>query len=189
MKKHRGGGTTPSGQQPGSDTCAYVNAKGGRCRMLIVHPGEDLCPHHLNQQRRAEQRYTEQVSANLLQNMLDFSSPTSVNIFLGNLLRELTLKRIDRKDAIAMAYIGQLLLNSHADIDRFYKLGFHEENPTAKIRLADKRIQEALCDGRDPSPRRTEASPPAATPPPPEPQSADETKSLSETSPDPQKIM
>src|SRR5262249_8648980 len=102
-------------QVVGTDACTFVNAKGGRCRMFIVHRNEVFCPHHLNQQRRAEQRHAEQVSANLLQNMLDFSSPTSVNIFLGNLLRELTLRRIDRKDALAMAYIGQMLLNSHAD--------------------------------------------------------------------------
>src|SRR5262249_41155916 len=98
-----------------------------------------------------------------------------------------------RKDALAMAYIGQMLLNSHADIDRFYKMGYHEENPTAKIRLEDKRIAEALLDGRAPVPSRNKVSAPASSTPPAQPQtaeqSAEEPDSLKDKPPDRQKIM
>jgi hypothetical protein len=41
-----------------------------------------------------------------------FTTADEVNLFLGNLVRQLARKRIARRDAIALAYLGQLLLNS-----------------------------------------------------------------------------
>lgn len=41
-----------------------------------------------------------------------------VNLFLGNLLEQLARKRIRRRDAVALAYICQLLLNSLAALNR-----------------------------------------------------------------------
>ena len=128
--------------------------------MLIVHPASTLCPDHLSKQRRAEQRHAHSVANTLFENMHDFTAPTSVNIFLGNLLREVALKRIDRKDAMAMAYIGQLLLNSHADIDRFYKFGFDEKNYAATILLARKRNLEGAQ-----SPHGSPTAPPTSETP------------------------
>ena len=157
-----GAASSSASQSHDVHLCTHVTAPGHRCHMLIVHPDATLCPDHLDKQRRAELRHTQSVSNTLFANMHDFTSPTSVNLFLGNLLREFSLKRIDRRDAIAMAYIGQLLLNSHAAIDRLYAAGFHEENPTAKILLQEKRELEISLDPRrQPGPNAPSA--PAST--------------------------
>ena len=120
--------------------------------MSIVHPDETLCPDHLNKQSRAELLHTQSVSSSLFENLHDFSSPTAVNVFLGNLLRETALKRIDRKDAITLAYIGQLLLNSHANLDRFHKYGFSEKDCIAERVLEQKRQLEIALNPRAPQP-------------------------------------
>src|SRR5205823_3111963 len=41
-----------------------------------------------------------------------FTTADEVNLFLGNLVRQLARKRIARRDAIALAYISQLILTS-----------------------------------------------------------------------------
>ena len=46
------------------------------------------------------------------------SKPDSVNRFLGNLVKQLARKRIARRDAIALAYIPQLLLNTFPAMQR-----------------------------------------------------------------------
>ena len=46
------------------------------------------------------------------------TSAASVNLFLGNVVKQLTRKRIQRRDAIALAYLSQLLLNSLAAMDK-----------------------------------------------------------------------
>ena len=85
-----------------------------------------LCPHH--QRTAANQIYQsieptrrrpekdpaqiEALAAALLTNTNNLSDPAQVNQFLANLLNQLAHKKISRKNAIAMAYISQLLLNS-----------------------------------------------------------------------------
>ena len=41
-----------------------------------------------------------------------------MNLFLGNLVRQLARKRIARRDAIALAYISQLILTSQTAMAR-----------------------------------------------------------------------
>jgi hypothetical protein len=41
-----------------------------------------------------------------------------VNTFLGNIATALARKRIKRSDAVALAYVNQLILNSQAAIER-----------------------------------------------------------------------
>ncbi|HXT76862.1 MAG TPA: hypothetical protein VN780_11275 [Candidatus Eisenbacteria bacterium] len=48
----------------------------------------------------------------------DFASPAFVNTFLGNIATALARKRIKRSDAVALAYVNQLILNSQAGIER-----------------------------------------------------------------------
>jgi len=54
----------------------------------------------------------EVVADELLGSIENFSSADSINLLLSNLVKQLARKRIARPDAIALAYIGQLLLNS-----------------------------------------------------------------------------
>ena len=60
----------------------------------------------------------EVLADDLLGDIHDFSTPASVNPFLGNLIKQLACKRIARRDAIALAYISQLLLNSFPALEK-----------------------------------------------------------------------
>jgi len=53
-----------------------------------------------------------------LGSMRQFPTAEHLNCFLGNLVTQLAFGRIDRKDAVALAYISQLLLNTYPAMDR-----------------------------------------------------------------------
>jgi hypothetical protein len=99
--------------------CSNIDARGGRCRMLTTRLDNPLCPHHSRKHLSRLRRQQEADARKLLGDVDDFSTPDSVNIFLGNLLRQMALKRVDRLDAIAMAYVGQLMLNSYGPLERY----------------------------------------------------------------------
>jgi hypothetical protein len=56
---------------------------------------------------------------------------------------------------------GQLLLNSHAGLDRYYKAGYKEGDCTATILLAKKRELEISLEANESA---TESPSPLATP-------------------------
>jgi len=59
-----------------------------------------------------------EVLAELLDDINSFTTADEVNLFLGNLVRQLARKRITRRDAIALAYISQLILTSQTAMAR-----------------------------------------------------------------------
>ncbi len=124
--------------------CQHIDARGHRCRMFIA-PAEktfgsgpdsadsdlaeltaDLCAHHAQKVLR-RQRAGQTAAAELLASVTDFGDAASVNRFLGNLAKMVALRRIPRRDAIAMAYISQLILNSQAANDRSELLRYQLE--------------------------------------------------------------
>jgi len=110
------------------DRCQHIDARGHRCRMFVA-PAEktfgsgsdsdlaeltsDLCAHHAQQISR-RRRDGQTIAAELLASVSDFGDAASVNRFLGNLVKMVALRRIPRRDAVVMAYISQLILNSQA---------------------------------------------------------------------------
>src|SRR5271170_6095461 len=121
--------------------CQHHTASGRRCRMLQSPNHETLCTFHataeaklLAQAKIAEAKLLaatkraeaqshrshsiEQVAADLLAGTENLSQPTSVNLFLSNLLKNFAHHRISRRDATTLAYISQLLLNSQSVIHR-----------------------------------------------------------------------
>jgi hypothetical protein len=120
----------PLAQAAESDTalCRHIDAAGRRCNMLVMSAASDLCAYHA-QRRLQTQRGSETAAAELLACGTDFHDAESVNRFLGTLVRQLTLKRIPRRDAVTLAYICQLLLNSLG-------AGYREE----ALRLEEQRV-------------------------------------------------
>jgi hypothetical protein len=130
MKSHpcvkTGGGVSPSSQlvhestpQPVTLTpCRHINRRGHHCRLFSIIPNDDLCPHHARQLQQRKQLQHDKNAAELLGDLEDFTTPENINFFLGNLVRQLARKRIHRRDAMALAYVGQLLLGSISAIDR-----------------------------------------------------------------------
>jgi hypothetical protein len=78
----------------------------------------------------------ETLAAELLGPIEDFGTADAVNMFLGNLLKQLARKRIARRDALAMAYVSQLLLNSLPALRR--------ENEDEMDAVAGHEILEAM---------------------------------------------
>ena len=74
--------------------------------MLIKSPDEALCAYH---QRRLQDQRVSESAQELLACGTDFADAPAVNRFLGALVRQVTLKRIPRRDAVTLAYICQLL--------------------------------------------------------------------------------
>src|SRR5207249_12223582 len=115
-----------------------------RCHMLIDnhHPGNGTARPTLSAYHADRLRATvpavdqETLAADLLGDINDFSTAGSVNLFLGNLVKQLARKRIARRDAIALAYISQLLLNSQTAMAR-------EAEPEAE----DDNLQRYLLEG------------------------------------------
>ena len=125
-------------QEDEAALCRHIDAQGRRCRMLVMSIEADLCAYH-TQRRLQTQRGSEAAAAELLSCVSDFSDAGSVNRFLGNLVKQVTLKRIPRRDAITLAYICQLLLNSLGALNR-------EES----LRLEEARVQALAAAKRPP---------------------------------------
>ena len=118
--------------------CQHISPRGQRCRMLRAADHVSLCTHHLRQVPAA-QPDTEALAAELLGSLDDFSTADSVNQLLGNLVKQLARKRIERLDAIALAYICQLLLNSLSPLKKELRA---EEDEQARIN--DEKLQAEL---------------------------------------------
>jgi len=101
--------------------CQHISPKGNRCHRLIDqnhHPANGaacltLCAYHTDRLRATIPAVDPEVlDAELLDDINSFTIADEVNLFLGNLVRQLARMRIARRDAIALAYISQLILTS-----------------------------------------------------------------------------
>jgi hypothetical protein len=78
-----------------------------------------LCAYHADRLRATVPVVDPEVlAAELLDDINSFTTADEVNLFLGNLVRQLARKRISRRDAIALAYISQLILTSQTAMTR-----------------------------------------------------------------------
>jgi hypothetical protein len=107
--------------------CQFENARGQRCNMLIDNhhrPANGaarptFCAYHADRLRASIPVVDPEVlAAELLTDIDSFTTADEVNLFLGNLVRQLARKRISRRDAIALAYISQLILTSQTAMAR-----------------------------------------------------------------------
>ncbi len=124
--------SSPESQDDAAEAalCRHIDGRGHRCRMLVMSIEADFCAYHA-QRRLQTQSGSETAAAELLACVRDFSDAASVNRFLGNLVKQVTLKRIPRRDAVTLAYICQLLLNSLGAIKREESLRLEESRLAA----------------------------------------------------------
>lgn len=166
-----------SPKQHTNPQCQYKNARGRHCHMLIDenHRPQNgarrptLCAYHADRLKAAVPVVDPEVlAAELLGDIDSFTTADEVNLFLGNLVRQLARKRIARRDAIALAYISQLLLTTHTamareiaaqeeaeDLSRYLLKGLPGPRP------ASPTAQQK--DGEINSPLRTSVENPAST--------------------------
>jgi hypothetical protein len=107
--------------------CQHVSPEGRRCHMLVDHNQRlpngmhlpTLCAYHVDRLKATVPAVDPEVlAAELLTDIDSFTTADEVNLFLGNLVRQLARKRISRRDAIALAYISQLILTSQTAMAR-----------------------------------------------------------------------
>jgi hypothetical protein len=117
--------------------CQHINARGHRCRILPTDDSGHCAYHarhcsghtHAGEVLAGEAPGDKAISAELLDSIDDFTSAASVNLFLGNLVKQVVRKRISRRDAVALAYLCQLLLNSLSAMNRETSLPDEKSRP------------------------------------------------------------
>jgi hypothetical protein len=102
-----------------TNQCQHISPRGQHCRMLRVDD-ESLCPYHLRQ-TRANQPDPETLAAELLESTGNLNTADRVNALLANLVKQLARQRIDRRDALAIGYLAQLLLNTVPGVQKEYQ--------------------------------------------------------------------
>ena len=128
--------------------CEFRSHLNRRCHMLLAPDHPALCTFHARAEAKATQAQDRKAAAaELLSGSETFSSPATVNLFLGNLLKQLAQGRIPRRQATAMAYISQLILNSLSVMQRQEK-----DAQAAKAQAAAHEPQRIVIDM--PRPRR-----------------------------------
>jgi hypothetical protein len=97
-----------------SEICQHIDARGHRCRMLVMSPNENLCPHH-KERLLLIQRGREAATAELVDCLKNhFGDSESIHGFLCTLLRSVTLKRLPRREALTLTYICRAILTANA---------------------------------------------------------------------------
>ena len=107
--------------------CRHFTADGTRCRLPILDTRSHLCFRHASLSATAaqpEHNDSEDLSADLLPELSEFSAGTDIRQFLARLLVLVTKGRISPRRASVLAYITNQLLHSHRAITR--------ESPPAK---------------------------------------------------------
>jgi hypothetical protein len=138
-------------------TCEHLNRRGRRCRSGPLD-NSAFCRRHQPDPKPT----ADELAAELLGSIPDFSTASSVNLFLGNLVKQFAHKRIERRDAVTLAYLGQLLLNSLPALDRQYKV--EEKAPTIIFDMPEPDTSSyppvsSQIAGRLPNPRNLEDRP------------------------------
>ena len=170
-KKHRGVGPVTSklapaakpaqsGRQAAAEDalCQHLDARGHRCRMLSASDGGELCAHHAQRLSRSTPA-NDVLTAELLSSIEDFSTAASVNQFLGNLTKQLVRKRIQRRDAIALAYLSQLLLNSLSAMSR-EEAQTEREEAQRPLEIIWDNFPQRRVEAPQPAARQIDAAPP-----------------------------
>jgi hypothetical protein len=130
--------------------CQFQNARGQRCHMLIDQnhrPSNGaarptLCAYHAGRLKASVPAVDpEALAADLLGEIEDFSTAGSVNLFLGNLVKQLARKRIARRDALA--YISQLLLNSLPALERQLEAENEAEKAAENVQFVNRLLQRS----------------------------------------------
>src|SRR6266849_8251186 len=103
-----------------SNRCHYRYPNGKRCRLSGSQPHFGLCSHHfsLSNPGASQQSYSdsEDLSADLLPELSEFSAGIDIRQFLARLLTLVTKGRISPRRASVLAYITNQLLHSHRAI-------------------------------------------------------------------------
>lgn len=90
--------------------CQFAFSDGRSCRMPRWQKHRKLCLEHARKEQQLLS--VEEVSRELVPVSGEFKTASDVNHVLGKLFSLVAKNRMPRKDAVALAYIGQLLIQT-----------------------------------------------------------------------------
>jgi hypothetical protein len=129
------------------DLCSFPFSDGRTCRMPRWNKHRTLCIYHA----RSEQQLlaADQAARQLVSLSGDFRTASDINHVLGKLFSLVAQNRIPRRDAVALAYIGQLLLQSLPEVRNEIRntLGYRAWNATVHDALGDQASASHETDG------------------------------------------
>ena len=101
--------------KPDPNRCQFSTTDGRQCRMARSEGHATFCLFHALQAAREARKMAqllgvEELSKELVSLSGEFQTATDINHFLGKLLLSIAQDRIPHRNAVAMAYICQLLL-------------------------------------------------------------------------------
>jgi hypothetical protein len=106
--------------------CSHRFANGMRCSVPAPKPDVPFCPRHA---RLAQNEPIEQdLAEHILKDSQDFQTAQGVNYSLASIFELLAQNRISARRAAVLAYIGSLLLRTHACIDREQSLNAEDSS-------------------------------------------------------------
>ena len=94
-----------------SNRCTFTTSDGRRCTLLVYSGHSSLCHQHLRKELEATPP-SEDIAAGILSSIQNFQSATAINAALGKIFALLAAGRIKRQDALTMAYMCQLMLQT-----------------------------------------------------------------------------
>ena len=160
--------TSPRPESP-AGRCQFLRADGKRCADAVYPGHTSLCHYHLNQEMHGIAD-GERIAADILATIGNFQSATAIHLALSKLLIHQLTGRIARRNAAALLYNLQLLLQVlpavKAEIrDEGYQKYWGKE--TARILVQDSDLDKLTDSALLPD--STRPLHPADAPPPPPP--------------------
>jgi len=149
-----------SAEPENPNQCRHLSPRGQRCRMLRASNDESLCSYHLRL-TAASQPAPEALAAELLESTGNLNTADRVNALLANAVKQLAHKRIDRRDALAIGYLAQLLLNTVPGVQKEYQ-AVH----TSQARQA---LRKSITDSKAPRLHAPQPTPEPTPEPPAQP--------------------
>jgi len=104
--------------------CSILTSDGRRCSSFVYPGHSTLCHHHLRQELDGAPP-SEDIAADILDSIQNFQSAASINAALGKIFTLLAAGRIKRQDALSMAYLCQLMLQSLKELKSEMALTTH----------------------------------------------------------------
>ena len=107
--------------QDDSSRCQYHFSDGKRCRLPGLEPQSGFCSRHFRPVAfsfLSSPNDSEDLSADLLPELNEFSSGEDVQKFLARLVVQVTKGRVSPRRAAVLGYLTNQLLHSHRAIDK-----------------------------------------------------------------------
>jgi hypothetical protein len=94
-----------------SSRCTFTTSDGRRCRSFTYPGHASLCHQHLRKELDGAPP-SEDIAADILSSIHNFQSAAAINAALGRIFALLAAGRIKRQEALSLAYMCQLMLQS-----------------------------------------------------------------------------